>query len=91
MEKDQRLENHIKDLWKDLNLNVVPLSKRTSEEVTQFVDRRPFVGHPITLEERSQEDDTKEEDESEEDDEYKMKEAVILHDKMPCLEYFKCL
>lgn len=34
MEKDQRLENHMKDLWKDLNLNVVPLSKRTSEEVT---------------------------------------------------------
>jgi uncharacterized protein YpbB len=29
MEKD-----HMKDLWKDLNLNVVPLSKRTSEEVS---------------------------------------------------------
>jgi len=66
MEKNQRLEDQMRDLWEDLNLNVMPMRKRTAEEVDLFVDWKPFEGHPIVLEE----DDTKEDDESEEDDGY---------------------
>lgn len=97
MEKARRLEDQMRDLWEDLNLNVMPMRKRTAYEVDQFVDWKPFEGHPIALEEESQEDDTEEDDdeseeddgeeenESEEDDgeydEYEMKKAVLFHNK----------
>ncbi|GAU12763.1 hypothetical protein TSUD_122560 [Trifolium subterraneum] len=58
----------MRDLWEDLNLNVMPTMKRTAGEVAQFVDWRPFGRHLVALEEGSQEDDSEEEDESEEDD-----------------------
>jgi len=89
VENYQRLEDHLRDLWEDLSLNVMPMRKRTAEEVDQFVDWRPFEGHPVILEEESEEDGEneenggEEENESEEDDgeydEYEMKKAVLHH------------
>lgn len=97
MDKNLRLEDQMRDLWEDLNLNVMPMRKRTAYEVDQFVDWKPFEGHHIALEEESQEDDTEEDDdeseeddgeeenESEEDDgeydEYEMKKAVLFHNE----------
>ncbi|PNX83179.1 hypothetical protein L195_g009477 [Trifolium pratense] len=87
MEDNQRIEDVMRDLWEDLNLNVMPPRKRTAEEVAQFVDWRPFGRHLVALEEGSQEDDSEEEDEDESEEDsgeyegYEMKKAVILHNK----------
>jgi hypothetical protein len=84
MEDNQRIEDLMRNLWEKLNLNVMPTRKRTTEEVAQFVDWRPFGRHHVALEEGSQDDlEEEDEDESEEDggeyEEYEMKKAVILH------------
>ncbi|XP_058781830.1 uncharacterized protein LOC131656067 [Vicia villosa] len=89
MENDQRIEDLLRNLWQALNLNVIPMRKRTAEDVDEFVNWKPFQGHPIG----SQEDDTEEEYESEgsqedddseeegESEEYETKKAVIFHNR----------
>ncbi|XP_058781856.1 uncharacterized protein LOC131656093 [Vicia villosa] len=83
MENDQRIEDLLRNLWQALNLNVIPMRKRTAEEVDEFVDWRPFEGE-YESEGSQEDDDSEEEDQSEE---YETKKAHIFHNREALLRF----